>query len=291
MVIKSILSKEGLSFKENRVFKIFNFVLLATMVIILAIAIFLLTINAISSFWICLGEIVIFYGLLHFHIKGHFDVTRYIFFLFAITMQVYGSLYHGENGGFDFLFFATSLSPVLFFEKRWQILSIFILSTATYITVKFLYDHVEPVMPLDREAIPYYANFIISSLLLYAGYRLFKSEHLKYEEILESQKNKISGQKEALYTVKTQLEKLLQANNQQMKEQNKSIAKYAYLNSHKARSPLARILGLVNLTKYEDLADEEKRRYYFDELSSNAKELDNILKEISEVLDQPSEVR
>ena len=67
--------------------------------------------------------------------------------------------------------------------------------------------------------------------------------------------------------------------------------KYAYLNSHKTRSPLARILGLVNLVKYEDLAVEDKRRFYFDEIRANAKDLDEILGEINQLLDKNIETK
>lgn len=289
MSIKDILNNPQLSFEDNRIYRLFNFVVLTTMVIIFSIAIFLLTIGAISSFWICLAENVAFFAMLYFHVKGHYAITRYIFFLFAIIMQVYGSLYHGPQGGFDFLFFTTSLSPVLFFEKKWQILSLFILSSATFIAVKILYNYVEPVMPLEVQIIPYFSNIMISSLLLYFGFRFFKLEHLKYEQKLKTQNNLIIKQKESISSIKDQLEELLAAKTMRMEKQDKNIAMYAYLNSHKVRSPLARILGLVNLSEYEDLKDDEKRKYYFDQLRDNAKELDSILTEVGRVLDDSRE--
>jgi hypothetical protein len=52
---------------------------------------------------------------------------------------------------------------------------------------------------------------------------------------------------------------------------------------------LARILGLVNLTQYEDLNEDETRSYYFNELKTNATDLDNVLKEISEILNSDLE--
>jgi len=289
MALKDIYTNPNLSFKDNRIYRLFNLIVLSTIILVAGIAIFLLTIGAISSFFICIGEIIFFALLLYSHIKGVFVVTRYIFYLFAIVTIAYGSLYHGENGGFDFLFLAVCLSPVLFFEKKVYISSLFILSLGAYIAVKVLYNYVEPVMPLERQVIPYYANIVISSLLLYHGYGLFKREHLKYEEQLENQRNQINDQNIALSSVKDQLEELLADRTKKIEKQDKNIAKYAYLNSHKVRSPLARILGLVNLTEYEDLNDEEKRQYYFNQLKSNAKELDNILTEINQTLDNSKE--
>lgn len=258
-------------------------------VVLTLISGFLLSIGAILPFWICIGEIVVFSMLLIIHLKGHYLISRYIFFSFAIIMQVFGSLIHGENGGYDFLFLVTALSPVLFFEKRSHYLSLFIFSTLTFIIVKVLYNYVEPEFPLERAIFPYYTNIITSALLIYFGYVLFKSEHLKYEQELQEQKDMIYHQRDTLLGTKTQLEELLQVSTKKLKEQNQGISKYAYLNSHKARSPLARILGLVNLTQYEDLDEEQTRSYYFNELKSNAKELDSVLTEISDILNRDLE--
>ncbi len=258
-------------------------------VVVVAIAIFLLAIKAYIPFLICVGEVFVFYGIFYMHIKGFYYVARYVFFVFAIAMQVFGSLYHGEQGGFDFLFFATAFSAILFFEKRWQYGSLFVLSIATYIAVKILYDYVEPILPLERHFVPYYINIVVSSLLIFLGYVLFKSEHLRYEEKLKEQRDKIHDQKEALLSIQDQMAGLLEARTKKLIEKNQDMIKYAYLNAHKARSPLARILGLVNLTKFEDLNAEEKRLYYFKELKTNAKDLDAILREISAMLNDSLE--
>ncbi len=258
-------------------------------VVLTLISGFLLSIGAFVPFWICIGEIVVFSILLLIHLKGHYLISRYIFFSFSIIMEIYGSLIHGENGGYDYLFFVTALSPVLFFDKKKHYLSLFILSMTALVVVKVLYNHIEPELPLERTLFPYYTMIIISSLLIYFGYSLFKSEHLKYEQELQEQKDVIYNQRDTLLVTKTQLEELLQVSTQKLKEQNQGITKYAYLNSHKARSPLARILGLVNLTQYEDLDEGQTRSYYFNELKSNAKELDNVLTEISDILNRDIE--
>ncbi|TRX52026.1 hypothetical protein FNH22_22910 [Fulvivirga sp. M361] len=283
-VFNHLFSEKRLSFEDNRIYLIFNIAVLMAILVVAGIAIFLLSIEAISSFWICVGEIIVFFVLLFMHMRGHYTVSRYVFFVLAILMQCYGSLYHGEDGGFDFLFLATALLPVLFFQKKAYYFSLFVFSISCYIAIKTLYDSIAPIMPLERQAIPYYSNIFISSLLVYFGYGLFKSAHLNYERKLKAQKKSIKQQKQALLGVKDQLEELLEVKARTIKEQNQNMIKYAYLNSHKVRSPLARILGLVNLTKFEDLNDEDKRKYYFDELKANAKDLDNVLAEINQTL-------
>ena len=74
-----------------------------------------------------------------------------------------------------------------------------------------------------------------------------------------------------------------------IKEQHNDFTKYAFLNSHKVRSPLARILGLINLTSFEDFSDEKKREFYFVQIRKNIIELDEILKEISIMLNENME--
>jgi light-regulated signal transduction histidine kinase (bacteriophytochrome) len=106
---------------------------------------------------------------------------------------------------------------------------------------------------------------------------------------LNKQQDMVQNQKEVLLATKQQLEALLEDRTRKLEEQNKGISKYAFLNSHKVRSPLARILGLVNLTQYEDLNDDDTRTYYFNELKTNATDLDDVLKEISEILNSDLE--
>ncbi|MEQ9415210.1 MAG: hypothetical protein RIF39_15350 [Cyclobacteriaceae bacterium] len=191
MLPSQILLNTALPFKEQRIYRIFNILLLLGMLVLASIAVFQLSINAILFFWICVGEIVVFITLLSLHVKGYFATSRYIFFTFSIVMEIFGSLVSGEDGGFDFLFFVTALSPLLFFDKRWQYLSLFIFSIASFIAVKILYQYVPPLVSIERQFFPYYFNIVTSAVLIYFGYGLFKKEHLKYEMDLNKQRDTV----------------------------------------------------------------------------------------------------
>jgi hypothetical protein len=68
-------------------------------------------------------------------------------------------------------------------------------------------------------------------------------------------------------------------------EQNKKLMHHAFVSAHKVRSPLARILGLVNLMKHEmDFSEPGRELYTHLELSAN--ELDDILREVRVNLDE-----
>jgi len=275
-----------LSEKDKRIYKIANILMLLAIVVVGGTGIYLLSIGGTIPFWICTSEVAVFCLLLFWHTHGKIPLARYIFFIFSICMTVVGSFFHGETGGFDFLFLVTALSPVLFFDKRWQYISLFILSITAYLIVKNLYDVIPAPMPIDRAAIPYYLNIVISALLIFFGYGLFKRTHLEHEQILRKQNQTIEEQKEALNTAKDQLEDVLKLRTAKIAEQNSAFVKYAFLNAHKVRSPLARLQGLINISSYEDFTNDKKRKFYFEQIEKNVAELDDTLKEISTILNK-----
>lgn len=63
-----------------------------------------------------------------------------------------------------------------------------------------------------------------------------------------------------------------------LKSQNKAIEKYCYLNSHKVRGPLCRIMGLLEL--FND-PNQEINHEILSHLKTSAHDLDKITKEIS----------
>ncbi|GAB3342544.1 hypothetical protein GCM10027429_32290 [Marivirga atlantica] len=283
-MIARTISNSLLSEKDKRIYKIANILMLLAIFVVGGTGAYMSTIGGIIPFWICTSEVAVFCLLLYWHTHGRIALARYIFFLFSICMTAVGSLFHGESGGFDFLFFVTALSPVLFFDKRWQYTSLFVLSIIVYLVVKNLYDVVPAIMPIERAAVPYYMNIVISALLVFFGYGLFKRTHLKHEEILKKQNQTIEEQKEELNNAKTQLEDVLKLRTAKIAEQNSAFVRYAFLNAHKVRSPLARLQGLINITAYEDFANDKKRKFYFDQIQKNVAELDDTLKEISIIL-------
>jgi len=283
-LIPRSFSNSILSEKDKRIYKIANILMLLAILIVGGTGVYLLIIGGMIPFWICTFEVVVFCLLLYWHTHGKIALARYIFFLFSICMTAVGSLFHGESAGFDFLFFVTALSPVLFFDKRWQYTSLFVLSILVYLLVKNLYDVVPAIMPIKNAAIPYYMNIVISALLMFLGYGLFKRTHLKHEEILKKQYLTIEEQKEELNIAKNHLEEVLKLRTAKIAEQNSAFVKYAFLNAHKVRSPLARLQGLINISTYEDFKKEKRRKFYFRQIQKNVAELDDTLKEISIIL-------
>ncbi len=117
-------------------------------------------------------------------------------------------------------------------------------------------------------------------------------------EIIDGQNNKLKEQNHKLTQAEEEIRTshdLLQEANSNLEEkvairtqkldlQNQKIKEYAFLNSHKVRAPLVRILGLVRLYSTGQLTDDELK-YVNDNIEKSALELDGITKKINKELD------
>lgn len=105
-----------------------------------------------------------------------------------------------------------------------------------------------------------------------------KEIQMKNEE-LQASSEELQASEEQLMQINENLNNLVVARTEALMKQNQMLMKHAFVNAHKVRSPLARILGIVNLFQYErDLNDTEKELIRHLNLSAN--ELDDILSEV-----------
>jgi signal transduction histidine kinase len=70
----------------------------------------------------------------------------------------------------------------------------------------------------------------------------------------------------------------------EIRTKNKQIIEYAHLNAHKVRGPLARIIGLLNLTKHT--TDQEEIKELIAKMDFSAQELNEIITEMNEILSE-----
>lgn len=82
-------------------------------------------------------------------------------------------------------------------------------------------------------------------------------------------------------------EALLLRNLRENEKQNRKLKEIAWIQSHKFRAPLARILGLVSIYKFTD--DEKERHNIIDNLEKSALELDHVIHEITKHSDDVKE--
>jgi GAF domain-containing protein len=83
--------------------------------------------------------------------------------------------------------------------------------------------------------------------------------------------------------VNQSLEARVKQRTEELEKQNTQLAEYAYINSHLLRAPLSRLLGLVNLVRYTEVAGAE-REQIIQHIQVAGQELDEVVAKINEAL-------
>lgn len=101
-------------------------------------------------------------------------------------------------------------------------------------------------------------------------------------EVLSEQANQVQLQSNKLQVVRKELETKIIRKHVEKREKDMLLSQYAYFNAHRVRGPLARILGLIAIIEQEELSAKDKR--YLELLRSHAVEMDDVTRQISDVL-------
>lgn len=102
----------------------------------------------------------------------------------------------------------------------------------------------------------------------------------KQEILLQAEKLKEANKEISL--MNRSLEKKVDKRTRELKLQNDKIIQYAYINAHKLRAPVARILGLIYLINNNPT--EQELNDMLERLDTSAKELDEVVRSISDTL-------
>jgi light-regulated signal transduction histidine kinase (bacteriophytochrome) len=98
------------------------------------------------------------------------------------------------------------------------------------------------------------------------------------------QNEEISAQSEEILRINENLEEMVQERTRDLERKNKALEDYAFINAHKLRSPVATILGLINLiskTRLDEDRAEINRR-----LQVTADELDTVVNSITKAIER-----
>jgi len=134
------------------------------------------------------------------------------------------------------------------------------------------------------------SSFIFQAIITYndkLNKHILSELKLKSDEI-KLQNEKLIQSQERLNQINQHLEELVLKKTASIKAQNEKILHYAYSNAHHVRGPVARLLGLIELSKMET---DLNYPWFFEKVEYTAKEVDSIIKGISKELneiDQPT---
>jgi signal transduction histidine kinase len=102
----------------------------------------------------------------------------------------------------------------------------------------------------------------------------------KSDEI-EVQNEELVQSQEKLNELNLHLEDLVAIKTHSIEVQNEKLTKYAHSNAHDVRGPIARLMGLVQLSKLETEIDY---KWFFEKMEHETHEIDKITKRIADDL-------
>jgi signal transduction histidine kinase len=140
----------------------------------------------------------------------------------------------------------------------------------------------------DFKLPPLFVAFFSTTTLLW-----YNRTNFRYEKRLKSTNKELQETQEELIAkneeyeaINRNLEALVAERTKIIDSKNKQIIDYANINAHKVRGPLARIMGLINISEYSN--DPEELKHIFEKLRNPSQELNIIIEEINKTLDEGS---
>lgn len=131
-------------------------------------------------------------------------------------------------------------------------------------------------------------GLVVSSTLLIMFF-LQRRRILNVNKLLNDKTEEVQTQAESLLklndelqTLNKKLESIVEERTSQIMKQNQRLTEYTFINAHKLRSPVASILGLINLLP---TASIEEREQIFKFLKDCGEDLDKIIREIGRNLE------
>ncbi len=109
-----------------------------------------------------------------------------------------------------------------------------------------------------------------------------QDEVVYQRDILEEKNRNIELLNKQVIESNQNLEKTVSERTAALKQQNSQLEKYAFINAHKLRAPVATIMGLINLLQKEVSPHEQKEIIQYLKKSSN--NLDQVVRSISDTL-------
>jgi signal transduction histidine kinase len=124
---------------------------------------------------------------------------------------------------------------------------------------------------------------IFMIVLIRTRYNLTVKE-IKARLALQASNEEIQAQAEEIRGINENLEGIVRKRTSELEQKNKALEEYAFINAHKLRSPVASILGLMNLMKKTPL--NEETRLITEHLTQSTVKLDEVISTMTEALEK-----
>ena len=102
---------------------------------------------------------------------------------------------------------------------------------------------------------------------------------------LVSLNEELKSSNESIKELNENLERIVRERTDKINDQLNQLSKYAHMNSHEVRAPLARMLGLLQLIKHKAVEADQKAEL-INMLYDSSNELDTVIKEMNRLLEK-----
>ena len=228
-------------------------------------------------------------------------VVPAIIFIFCMTTLSFFALngfYSASIVSFTILAFTITL--ILSKHIRLFLFAFFCISMCILLYIQVQHPNLIHYVALEEIKTNVLMSFADNTFLLIAMAVIIREEYMRerniilaQQKVLERQNEQIKIQNreilsynEGISYINQHLKRLAKERTEKLGEQNQQLIHYAFYNAHKVRSPLARILGLVNLMKIEENNNEDVTKFYLKNIVDNIEELSNVIKTMNEEIIQ-----
>ncbi len=195
-----------------------------------------------------------------------------VFIFINIALFLFASIVP-KGIGIYILFFPLIIFYFISYDYENRIYAIAFTIFSVIINVILLVTDFQPLGPINMQpsdpSTPFLINFLLSIILISLGINfMIKLNHIGEELLLKKQEETESLSKE------------LQDKNQTLKKANEELDRFVYSTSHDLKSPLASVLGLLNLAKFEKEKTPETVAKYLEMMEERVNHLDGFIKDI-----------
>lgn len=121
---------------------------------------------------------------------------------------------------------------------------------------------------------------ITNSYVLHVAIQRVRNQNLEIKKQrleIQEQSEELRVLNESLMDMNANLEQKVTQRTKEIESKNKKLAEYSFTNAHELRAPVARILGLIHLLDYANMAEGQK---IIERLKVSAEELDSATRTI-----------
>ncbi|NMM49616.1 ATP-binding protein [Marinigracilibium pacificum] len=128
---------------------------------------------------------------------------------------------------------------------------------------------------------------LILAIILYRSYKIRQelraanNKLVKSRQLIINQNTKIESQNKQLEEKVEARTRALSGANNELRTQNDQLEQYAFITAHNLRSPIARMIGLIQIL---DNQSEEEKETILKHIRTEANSLDQIVKDLNQIL-------